>query len=166
MTKTEAKTKTKKTPLIEFHLLTPEFYAENQLVQMQDKGQNKGRGYGVLLAEVKGYKFAIPLRSTIKIGSQFCFPTRQVNATDQHGLDYTKAVIITDEDRYVLSRHFQLREKSDYVAIRKKERTIISEFESFVEQYIQAVKNDDQSFLALREIKLSTLQNYHNVLCE
>lgn len=151
-----------KKAMIQFHALTPEFYKEHQLVQMQDKGEDKGRGYGVLLVEVRGYKFAIPLRSTLKLDHQFCFPTRQVNETQQHGLDYSKAVIITDEDRYVSKKPFKLRMKSDYLAIIKRERTIVSEFQDFVEKYIQAVNDDDKSFLYLRDVRQSTLQNYHS----
>ncbi|MFD8425958.1 hypothetical protein [Streptomyces sp. NPDC059668] len=57
---------------IKLHQLTQDFYDEHShLTEIADKNSNgnledKGRGYGVLMIEIKGYQFAIPLRSKIK----------------------------------------------------------------------------------------------------
>lgn len=139
--------------------LTSDFYNDHQLIQMQDKGQDKGRGYGVLLMQVREYKFAIPLLSKMDINHPFCFDAWG-HPTHKSGLDYSKAVIITD-DKYILPRPFKTRDKAEWVTIRKNRRTILREFEDFVEEYIEAVKTNNQIFLTIKEVQLSTLQNYH-----
>jgi protein AbiQ len=159
---------------INFHQLTPDFYAENShLVEILDKDKrtgvitDKGRGYGVLLVDVKGYKFAIPLRSTMHINHRDNFTTR-IHVVDgekvRHGLDYSKAVII-HESRYVSSAPFFLEDRSDYIKIKNAEHRIIPAFEKYVNKYIKAVQEQDRNIL--RRYRYSTLQNYHNELgCE
>lgn len=149
---------------IQIRKLTPEFYAENQLIQMLDENKNKGRGFGVLLTEIRGYKFAIPFRSNIRREDKFCFETLEKEDVNMKmGLDYTKAVIIKEE-RYIIDRAYFLKDKRELVKVRKNARTITGEFGNFVEQYIQAVKDNDREFLGQREIKYTTLQNYHTEL--
>lgn len=155
---------------IKFRQLTSDFYAEhNHLVEIVDKEKDgrivdKGRGYGVLLVSVKGYKFAIPLRSKMHINHKHNFTTKihEVNGKKvRHGLDYSKAVIIT-EDRFVSDIPFFLEDKFDFIKIDKSEQHIINSFEKFISKYIKAVQNDDKN--VLNEYKFSTLQNYHNEL--
>ncbi|EHL79324.1 type III toxin-antitoxin system TenpIN family toxin [Bacillus smithii] len=157
-------------PNIEFRQLTPDFYAEHQhLVEIIDKGKdgkitNKGRGYGVLLVDVYGYKFAIPLRSRMHINHTDNFTTkiyRYNGKRVRHGLDYSKAVIIT-EMRFVSKAPFFLADKSDFVKISKSEHIIIAAFEKYVTRYIRAVQKEDKNIL--RRYKYSTLQNYHREL--
>lgn len=160
---------------IVFHKLTPDFYAENShLVEMLDKDKktgivtDKGRGYGVLLVDVKGYKFAIPLRSTMHINHKDNFTTRIYEDDDgkrvRHGLDYSKAVII-HESRFVSTEPYTLRERSDYFKIMDNEHRIIPAFEKYVDRYIKAVQKQDRNIL--KRYSFSTLQNYNNELgCE
>ncbi len=150
--------------IIEFRQLTSDFYKDNQLVEMLDKGIDKGRGYGVLLVDVKGVKFAIPVRSKMHINHKFCFTTRiyeDKGKRVRHGLDYSKAVIIK-EKRYVSQSQFFLENRNDYNKINRRQHHIKSEFEKYIEKYIKAVQNDDQNIL--REYRYSTLQNYHDEL--
>ncbi|WP_322906949.1 type III toxin-antitoxin system TenpIN family toxin [Paenibacillus campi] len=148
---------------IVFHQLTPEFYQENiHLSETLFKyGQDKGRGYGILLVATKGYRFAIPLRSKMNIRHKHNFTTK-IHAPEgtrvRHGLDYTKALIIS-EDRFIATRDFLLAEKNDYLKIAKSEHKIINEFEAFIDKYIHAVHKNDENIL--REYRYSTLQNYH-----
>ncbi|WP_312755987.1 type III toxin-antitoxin system TenpIN family toxin [Rummeliibacillus suwonensis] len=153
---------------MEFHELSSDFYADNShLVEVLDKDsagnfKDKGRGYAVLLVEIKGYKFAIPLRSTMHIGHKFNFTTRIYKSGSgrkvRHGLDYSKAVIITSAT-HVNKDLFKLKLKSDYVKIDNKEAKIYSDFEKVLDKYILAVKNNDKNIL--NEFRFSTLQNYH-----
>lgn len=149
---------------IVFHQLSQDFYKEHtHLVEMADKpGHDKGRGYGVLLVEVLGYKFAIPLRSKMSMNHPGNFTTK-IHSPEgkkvRHGLDYTKAVIIT-EDRFIITqREFMLADKSDYVKINDNEHKIIADFEKFIRRYINAVNKNDQNIL--RNYQYSTFQNYH-----
>jgi protein AbiQ len=159
---------------INFHQLTPDFYAEHShLVEMLDKDRrsgtvmDKGRGYGVLLVQIEGHQFAIPLRSTMHINHRDGFTTK-IHSPEgvrvRHGLDYSKAVIIY-ESRFVSADPFFLHDRSDYVKIVNAEHRIIPAFEKYVQRYINAVKGQDRN--VLRRYRYSTLQNYHNELgCE
>lgn len=150
---------------IEFHQLTSDFYIEcENLIETIDKDGDKGRGYGVLLVLVQNYKFAIPLRSRMHIGHKDGFTTKihKPEGKDvRHGLDYSKAIIITDE-KFISTSLFFLKEKSDYVKINKAENKIINDFEKYILKYIMAVKKNDKN--VLRRYRFSTLQNYHKEL--
>jgi protein AbiQ len=151
---------------IVFHQLSPDFYREHtHLAEMIDKGRDKGRGYGVLLVNVLGYKFAIPVRSKMAMKHPGNFTTK-IHSPEgknvRHGLDYTKAVIITD-DRFInTQKEFMLVEKSDYVKINDNEHKIIADFEKFVRKYIKAVNKNDRNIL--NDYRFSTLVNYHKEL--
>ncbi|MFK3961925.1 type III toxin-antitoxin system TenpIN family toxin [Pseudalkalibacillus hwajinpoensis] len=147
---------------IQLKQLTSAFYKNHNLIQMMDKNLDKGRGYGVLLAKVKGLQFAIPLRSKMDINHPFCFDAWG-DPEYKSGLDYSKAVVITDSS-YISKRPFFTRKKEEWVTIRRNRRTIVRDFEDFVDQYIEAVSNNDQTFLSIKEVKFTTLQNYHNEL--
>lgn len=155
------------TSIFEIRQLTADFYKENNLVEMLDKGADKGRGYGVLLVKVEGYKFAIPFRSRMLKHHKANYTTRIYKDGDKevrHGLDYTKAVIIK-EDRYVSNRTFFLEQQSDFIKISQKEHFIKSQFEKYVKKYIRALEKEDKNILNSLDYRYSTLQNYHNELC-
>ena len=146
---------------IEFRQLTPDFYNENNLVEMLDKGKDKGRGYGVLMVNVKGFRFAIPLRSKMSKNHKDNYTTKIYKENGKkfrHGLDYSKALIIKKE-HYISKKPFFLKDKNDFVKIRKSQYHIVKSFDKYVTRYIQAVKNQDQNIL--HRYRYSTLQNYH-----
>ncbi|WP_215193344.1 hypothetical protein [Exiguobacterium sp. s95] len=153
------------------HQLTPVFYAENgHLIEALDKTpgsqfKDKGRGYAVLVVKVKNIQFAIPLRSSMSIDHKYNFTTKtSVNSKGKkvrHGLDYSKAVIITSQAQ-VNEKIFYLKKKEDYLKIKKQVDKIQMEFEKMIEKYIRAVLKNDKNIL--REFRYSTLQNYHEEL--
>ncbi|MGP6151700.1 type III toxin-antitoxin system TenpIN family toxin [Priestia flexa] len=132
------------------------------------KTKEKVRGYGILLVEIRGYKFAIPVRSKIAYHQKKSNYTTRIweyrGKKVRHGLDYSKAVIIK-EDRYIVEKEFLLEVHSDAVKIRDNQHHIITKFTAYVERYIDAVKEEKQSILS-REYRFSTLQNYHDELCK
>ncbi|MCQ6294609.1 type III toxin-antitoxin system TenpIN family toxin [Bacillus cereus] len=142
---------------IEFYRLSNDFYNENtHLVEIMDKEKdgsfkNKERGYGVFLVDIDGLKFALPLRSKMHI--------KHKGKDVRHGLDYSKAIIITEERFVDTSRIFILENKSDYVKINKDEHHIIKTFEKYVSRYKQGIKKNDSRILA--KYRYSTLKNYH-----
>ncbi|MCI2252550.1 hypothetical protein KXI11_28610, partial [Bacillus cereus] len=107
---------------IEFYRLSNDFYNENtHLVEIMDKEKdgsfkNKERGYGVFLVDIDGLKFALPLRSKMHIKHKDNFTTRiykDKGKDVRHGLDYSKAIIITEERFVDTSRIFILENKSE-----------------------------------------------------
>ena len=145
--------------------LTSDFYNENgHLDEIMDKMKDgkfkdKGRGYGVFMVVILGHKFAIPLRSGMTHKNNF--PTviskDELQKTVRKGLDYSKAVIITEE-RFVSTSPFKIPQE-EFLKISKSEHQIIMKFTKSISRYITAVKNQDQN--VLREYKFSTFKNYH-----
>ncbi|NKX03300.1 hypothetical protein HB670_27320 [Bacillus cereus] len=159
------------THIFEIRQLTEAFYKENVLEEMLDKGVERGlekkRGYGVLLVEIRGHKFAIPFRSKMDKNHPANYTTRiykKNNREYRHGLDFTKAVIIGKES-YVSQTAYKLHEQSDFDDIRQKEHFIKQSFEKYVNRYAIALEKGDQNILNGRKYKYSTLKNYHNELC-
>lgn len=138
------------------------FFKENShLVEVLDKDRSgnwidaalKQRGYGVVLIELHGLRFGIPLRS--HLNHKFGFKTK-----DDKGLDYSKAVLLA-QDRYISVQPF-LIPNDEYIKVSDSERFITSKFENYVNKYIEGVKRKDMNIL--RPYKFSTLQNYHQEL--
>lgn len=145
--------------------LTSDFYSENSHLQealdkMKDgKFEDKGRGYGVLMVDVLGHKFAIPLRSEMTHKNNFATGIfkNASKKTIRKGLDYSKAVIITEE-RFVSSQPFKIPQ-DEFLKISKAEHQIILAFTKTLSRYIKAVQKQDKNIL--REYAFSTFKNYH-----
>ena len=156
---------------ISLHQLTDSFYNEHAYLQeIMDKNKDgtfkdKGRGYGILLVDVKGFKFAIPLRSNMNHKENYAVKiyTDKNGKKLRKGLDYSKAIIITEE-RFISSDVFFIP-NHEFMKIVKAENHIIKSFEKYVNKYVKAVLAQDHN--VLRQYSFSTLKNYHNELgCE
>lgn len=135
------------------------FYTENtHLVEVMDKrgerwADDKTRGYGIVLVEIVGLRFGIPLRSGAT--HKQCYKFYEDNA-----LDYSKAVLL-DKDEYISNVAFLIPD-DQYLIIKSKSHFIVEQFSKYVERYIKAHKRGDDN--ALRRYSFSTLQNYHKEL--
>ncbi|MDC3417654.1 hypothetical protein NC799_12170 [Aquibacillus sp. 3ASR75-54] len=113
------------------------------------------------MVNVKGYQFAIPLRSSMNHKENFTTKFVQERGKKvRKGLDYSKAVIITDK-RFVSLHPFKIQQ-DEFLKIVKAEVHIIKSFKKYVDRYIEAYKKNDSNIL--RKYKFSTLQNYHDEL--
>lgn len=145
--------------------LTEDFYSENiHLEELLDKMKDgtfvdKGRGYGVLMVDVLGHKFAIPLRSGMQHKNNFATVISKdaSKITRRKGLDYTKAVIITEE-RFVTDHPFKIPQ-NQFLKISKSEHLIILDFTKSISRYIKAIQKQDKNILW--EYRFSTFKNYH-----
>jgi protein AbiQ len=116
-----------------------------------DMAAEKTRGYGVVTVRIEnGMLFGIPLRSHITHRSAFI-------TKGTKGLDYTKALLIKDEN-HVSRQTFEIP-KDEFLRIAERELFIREKFEKFVKKYIRAARSGDANIL--REYRFSTLQNYH-----
>ena len=94
------------------------------------------RPYTVLVIQTFEKRFAIPFRSHINPNNPDCFITdKKSNA----GLDFQKAVIITD-DRYINTKDRPEIRNIDYMAIHFKDSEIKRKFNSFLKFYISEYK--------------------------
>jgi protein AbiQ len=157
---------------MELKMLSENFYQQNgHLSEVMDKSTDgvtytskaESRGYGVLLFDVEGLKFAIPFRSNIP--HKKCFVSKKKTDTNgrirRMGLDYTKSVVITDES-FVTNQSFKMKDSREYFNVVNNEDRIIFEFSEYVKKYKKAIQENDENIIA--EYKLSTLKNYHQNL--
>ncbi|MBU4630932.1 hypothetical protein HRJ41_26005 (plasmid) [Pseudomonas sp. BF61] len=137
------------------------FYDENtHLVEVLDKSgahwdsSGKTRGYGIVIIELNGLRFGIPLRSRIRPANKHCFIT-----TDRKGLDYSKAVLLA-KDEYVSNVPFHIP-NDEIKKLRDSEHIIGKQFGKYVERYVKYAKADPTATVLQREYLYSTLVNYH-----
>ncbi|ABS45736.1 MULTISPECIES: type III toxin-antitoxin system TenpIN family toxin [Yersinia pseudotuberculosis complex] len=141
---------------MEIKKLEDAFYIENKhLVEVLDKRGNawtsdKTRGYGIVLVEIVGLRFGIPLRSNAN--HKQCY-----NFSGNKALDYSKAVLLM-KDEYISDVPFKIPDE-EFIIIQKKSFFITTQFTKYVVRYIEAVKQHDKN--KLKSYCFSTLQNYH-----
>ncbi|MBT0992612.1 hypothetical protein KJ035_26405, partial [Salmonella enterica subsp. enterica serovar Typhimurium] len=82
---------------IQLRTLTDQFYADNKGLQEALDGSNDGkvRGYGIVVIDLNGLVFGIPLRS--HLNHKFGFVSERSEGVKK-GLDYTKALLIKKEE--------------------------------------------------------------------
>ncbi|ARQ77072.1 hypothetical protein B6D87_23100 (plasmid) [Pseudomonas fragi] len=136
------------------------FYDENtHLVEVLDKTGDhwdavKTRGYGIVVIELDGLKFGIPLRSHIHPRNKHCFIT-----TERKGLDYSKAVLLA-KDEYISDVPFQIP-NDEIKKLRDSAYVIGKQFSKYVARYVRYTKEDPTASVLKREYLYSTLVNYH-----
>ena len=91
------------------------------------------RPYMFLQVTVNNHNFAIPFRTSIR--HKFKFKTIGIS-----GLDYTKAVIIDDNDYYIANRRIHLR-NDEFKKMIGKEYVIKKSFEKFLIYYKISAKD-------------------------
>lgn len=126
---------------------------------------NKGRGFAIVLVKIKSLTFAIPLRSYMPKRYQLKYKLRNSQKDGcVEGLDLGKALIVEDDD-YILSNGFRLREVTDYHKIVDNDRIIINKLIKHIIDYNKAVKDKDYYKLTdPKRFKFSTFQNYNDRL--
>jgi protein AbiQ len=119
---------------MEFHRLSAAFYAEfSQSEEILTKGD---RPYYVLLLELDSLTYAIPLRSHIT--HTYCFIADNSSGQNR-GLDYSKAVVITDVARYIDSTSVTIRQH-EFNVYKQRENLIKKQFSSFVALYKKEIR--------------------------
>ena len=95
------------------------------------------RPYAHVKVEAYGLDFYIPLRSNI--GHPHAFFTDKKNRC---GVDYSKAVIITDSSYIDNSRKVFIR-KNEFAKLKGKDYKVKKDFEEYINLYIQAKNGED-----------------------
>lgn len=114
----------------------------------------KNRPHAIVLIDVEGLRFAIPLRTHLKHRQGF-------KTINQAGLDFSKALLIFEPRD--ISRDIKLESSEEFSKIVDSESIIIKKFTKYVENYISAVRKGNTSELD-RDYRYSTLVNYHRQL--
>ncbi|MBD5522597.1 MAG: hypothetical protein HDR03_15470 [Lachnospiraceae bacterium] len=140
-----------------FVFLSDKFYQRYSSVQYPEIEQKHDRPYIQIYIEVNGIKFAIPLRSDIH--------HPHVLWTDKQnhcGVDFSKAVVITDDDYIDKIREPHLRQ-NEFDALRGKDFKIKQKMQKYIDKYKMA-KMEPEKTINKTLLKYSTLQYFEEYL--
>ncbi len=140
-----------------FVFLSEDFYQRYPLSQYPEIEQKKTRPYIQVYIEINGIKFAIPLRSDIH--------HPHVLWTDKRnhcGVDFSKAVVITDEKYIDKTCEPHLRQ-NEFDALRGKDFKIKQKMLKYIDKYKRAKMEPEKSVNKVL-LKYSTLQYFEEYL--
>jgi protein AbiQ len=119
---------------MEFHHLSAAFYTQfNHCEEILTKEE---RPYYVLLLELDGLTYAIPLRSHIT--HPYCFIADN-SSGQKRGLDYSKSVVITDSAKYIDPAPVTIRQH-ECNFLEQREHLVKKQFSSYVAQYKKEIR--------------------------
>jgi protein AbiQ len=137
--------------------LTTDFYNDYPHNQFPEILLKDHRPYIHISVKIDGLTFVLPLRS--KVDHSVCFPFK-LHDNDKRAIDYSKAIIVNDPQRYIVS-YDQNIPQSQHIYISKKINVIQRQFEKYIREYKKAIiKNDKNALYRLRN-KYSSLQYFH-----
>lgn len=117
----------------------------------------ENRPYTQVIIDLNGLKFAIPLRSGISHSSDVLWTNRQ----EKHGLDFTKAVLILDDD-YISEEHVYIR-NNEHRHLLGKEHRVKEKMEKCIGNYKKA-KNELDKEHNKQYCRFSTLQYFEEYI--
>ena len=148
------------TKLFELRKLSQEFYQDYPANLFPEMEQKPSRPYVVLLVEINGLKFAIPLRTNIRHAYCYKFRKSDRETNSSTGIDYSKAVIIK-KDSY-LSEKADINDK-EYLELQQKAFFILKQFKKYIDDYIAFKKNGGNDYIVKR-YAFSTLKYFDDLL--
>lgn len=138
---------------MKYVFLTQDFY--NDFSACGEIEQKPNRPYACVFANIDGLDFAIPLRSNIT--HKYCTYT---NKALGRGLDYSKAVIVSDKARYVDNSRSPHIRQEEFDALRGKEHLVELKMRQYIRQYKRAL-NAPHAEHTSDLLQYSTLQYFH-----
>ena len=146
--------------IMEFHRLSTAFYT--QFGHNEEILTKEERPYYVLLLELDGLTYAIPLRSHIT--HPYCYIADNSNG-QKSGLDYSKTVIISDKTKYIDPAPITIRQH-EYNVLKQREYLIKKQFASYVKSYKKEIKRRQKtSAIPVSSLcRYSTLKYFHKEL--
>lgn len=146
--------------IYQIKVLSDEFYDKYPSEKFPEIEKKRNRPYVSLLVEIDGNKFAIPFRTELNHKYGYKFKNSDRESKNGTGLDFTKAVIITDE--IYLGRDANISNK-EYVELNSKIYFIISKFKKYVDGYYKFVDGGLDEFRS-KAYKLTTLKYFNKEL--
>ena len=136
-----------------FVFLSKKFYNTYPTSQYPEMEQKQNRPYIQVYVEIDGVQYAIPLRSDIYHPHVFW-----TDKENHCGVDFSKAVVVTDESYIDFSTEPHLRQ-NEFNALRGKDFKIKSKMEKYIADYKKA-KKDLSNPINQTLVKYSTLQYF------
>ena len=131
-----------------------ENYPSDKYKEMMTK---ENRPYTQVIVNINNLKFAVPLRSGISHSNDVLW----TNKAEKHGLDFTKAILILD-DEYLCSEKVFIKNK-EHKSLLGKEYIVKKKMEKCIDNYKKA-KNNLKEKHNVEYCKYSTLQYFENYI--
>ena len=142
---------------MKYTFLTEKFYKDYPHEKFPQMEIKEDRPYAHVTVELYNQLFCIPLRSHIDHPHAFF-----TNKRERCGVDYSKAIVILDNDYIDSTRKVFLRD-NEYKKLRGKDYTIKQQFIAYIELYKQA-KIDDTIDHRNEILSFSTLQYFEEYI--
>ena len=142
---------------MEFRHLSDKFYRKYPSEQFPELMVKENRPYTQVIRDINDLKFQLLLRSDISHSKDVLWYDKQAG----HGLDFTKAVIILD-DEYVSDEKVFIRQK-EHKHLLGKERRVKEKMEKCIANYKKAKSNIKEKHNA-EYCKFSTLQYFEEYI--
>ena len=140
-----------------FTHLSQKFYNDYPPDKYPEMMLKENRPYTQVITEINGLKFAVPLRSDISHRTDVLWTDKQA----KHGLDFTKAVLILD-DEYISGERAYIRDK-EHQHLLGKEWRVKEKMEKCIGNYKRAKENIEEEHNA-EYCAFSTLQYFENYI--
>ena len=140
--------------------LSMDFYTNYPATQYAEIEYKPSRPYVVMVIEIDGNKFALPLRTNIRHNYCYKFKNTGRDTQSSTGIDFTKAVIVNDE-KYIGAP--TTIDNKEYVELMNKFYFVIKKFRNYLQGYIDYRRNGGNEF-TVRKYKFTTLQYFESEL--
>ena len=141
---------------MKFIFLTDSFYSDYATCTQIEQKQT--RPYTQAHIEVNGTQFAVPLRSGITHTGRVLWTDRQRKC----GLDFTKAVVITD-DKYIDKEKQPYIRQNEFDSLRGKEHLVKQLLQKHITDYNKA-KTDMKTVRDKNTVAFSTMQYFEEYI--
>lgn len=142
---------------MKFKHLSDKFFEDYPPEKYPEMMTKENRPYTQVITDVNGLKFAIPLRSDISHGADVLWTNKSL----KHGLDFTKAVLILD-DNYLSNERVFIRD-NEHRHLLGKEQRVKEKMNKCIENYKKAKANIDKKHNA-EYCRFSTLQYFEDYI--
>lgn len=142
--------------MLEFSFLTDDFY--NDYTSCTEIEKKKTRPYIRIAIEVDGVLFGIPMRSNINHPNVLW-----TDKANRCGVDFSKAVVITDPNRYIDTTTKPYIRPNEFKALKGKEYIIQEKMRGYIAKY-KAAKQDLSIPRNRHLVQYSTLQYFEDYI--
>ena len=140
-----------------FAFLSEAFYKDYPSEQFPEIEHKPNRPYVVVFVTVGERQFAIPMRSHITHPHAFL-----TDKTNRCGVDYTKAIVVLDEEKYLDTTKKPYIRPHEFDALRGKEYKIQCGLQKYIEKYKKAKTSEKEIDKIL--VHCSALQYFEEYL--
>ena len=138
---------------MDFVFLTDQFYKDYPANKYPEIEHKPTRPYISICVEIDGVTFAVPMRSHIEHNNAYF-----TDKKNKCGIDYSKAVVIKDQDKYIDVQKKPHIRQNEFDALRGKEYRIKTGMTKYLKKYKESKTKEDRISKLL--IQYSTLQYF------